>query len=100
MLRRLILSLTLLCCFAASARAADIYSSVNGFAGFPPSTDLVSSPIVTPDGGLAFDFHEFGQGGGPCTEDTGEPNWLCASASAAVEFDRRQVATSTYVGIA
>ncbi len=104
MFRRLILSLALLCHFAAPARAADLFPEVYGVAQFPnstgPKTDLITFGTVLPGGGRAFDFGQFGQGGSLCTAYTGQADYLCASASARVEIDRRPVATTTYVGTA
>lgn len=104
MFRRLILSLALLSRFAAPARAADMFPEVYGVAEFPnsigPQTDIITNGSVLPDGSLAFDLGQFGQGGALCTAYTGQADWLCASASARVEIDRQPVATTTYVGIA
>jgi hypothetical protein len=104
MFRLLVPSLVLLSLFAAPARAYDILPQVYGVAEFlttVPKTDLITfGNSVTPGGGPAFDFRQFGPGGARCTEYTGQPDWLCASASASVDIDRQLVATTTYIGIA
>lgn len=104
MFRRLILSLALLSRFSAPTRAADIVPQVYGVAQFPnsagPKTDLVTFGTALPGGGVAFDFGQFGPGGSLCTTYTGQTDYLCASAGARVEIDRRPVATTTYVGTA
>src|SRR5262249_54890884 len=61
---------------------------------------LIDSGTVTPGGGRAYDFHQFGNGGALCTTYTGQVDWLCASSSASVDIDRQPVATTTYIGIA
>jgi len=103
MFRRLILSLALLSRFIAPARAADIFPQVYGVAEFPnpngPRTDLITFGAVLPGGGRAFDFGQFSHGGALCTAYTGQADYLCASASARVEIDRRPVATTTYIGV-
>lgn len=104
MTRRSVLSLALLSCFVAPARAYDIFPSVYGVAEFPnaagPATDLISTGNVLPGGGIGFDFAQFGQGGALCSTYTGQQDWLCASASARVQIDRQPVATTTYIGVA
>ena len=104
MLRRLVLSLALLSRFAAPVRAADIFPEVYGVAEFPnpngPKTDLITFGSVLPGGGRAFDFGQFSHGGSLCPAYTGQGDFLCASAGARVEIDRRLVATTTYVGTA
>lgn len=102
MVRRLVLSLALLCHFTAPARAADMSAEVYGVAEFPnpggPKTDLITFGSALPGGGRAFDFGQFGQGGALCTAYTGQSDWFCASASARVEVDRQLVETTTYIG--
>jgi hypothetical protein len=103
MVRRLLLSLALLSGVADPARAADIFPEVYGVAEFPttsPKTDLVSTAQVLPGGGRTFDFGQFGPGGSLCSAYTGQTDYLCASASARVEIDRRLVETTTYIGTA
>src|SRR5262249_2980565 len=85
MLRHLVLSLALLSGFVAPARAYDIFPSVSGYAYFinadDSKTELINSGDVTPGGGRAYDFHQFGNGGALCTTYTGQVDWLCASSS-------------------
>jgi hypothetical protein len=58
MFRRLVLSLALLSCFAAPARAYDIAPEVYGVAQFPnsagPKTDLITFGSALPGGGRVF----------------------------------------------
>lgn len=88
----------------APAFAADIYAEVNGVAHFVRSTggytEILTGGSALPNGGRAFDFGEFSHGGALCTPFTGQTDYLCASASARVEIDRRPVQTSTYIGVA
>ena len=101
---RLVLVLALLSGFVAPARAYDIMPEVYGVAQFPKAygspTDLITFGDVTPGGGRAFNFGQFGQGGALCTDYAGEYDWLCASASASVDIHREPVGTTTYVGVA
>ena len=104
MSRRLVLSLVLLSCFAAPARAYDIFPEIFGYASFinadDTTTELINpGAVVTPGGGRAFDSHEFGNKGALCTQYTGQVDWLCASTSGSVDIDRELVETTTYIGI-
>jgi len=102
MSRRLVLSLALLSCLVASARAYDLDPSVSGYAFFinadDTRTELITSGVVTPGGGRAYDFHQFGNNGALCTTYTGQVDWLCASSSASIDINRQPVVTTTYVG--
>jgi hypothetical protein len=107
MLRRLVLSLALLPCFAASARAYDLGVQVSGYVFFPnPNdhvsgrTEIITDGVATANGGRAFDLGQFGQGGALCVDYTGQLDWFCATASASIEIDRQLVATTTYIGTA
>lgn len=104
MLARLVLALVLLSLFAAPARAYDIFPEIFGYAFFinadDTKTELINpGAVVTPGGGRAFDSHEFGNKGAPCTQYTGQVDWLCASTSGSVDIDRELVETTTYIGI-
>src|SRR5678815_5297836 len=104
MFPRLVLSLALLSLFAAPARAYDIFPEIFGYASFinadDTKTELINpGAVVTPGGGRAFDSHEFGNKGLPCTQYTGQVDWLCASTSGSVDIDRELVETTTYIGI-
>jgi hypothetical protein len=101
---RLVVSLALLSCFAAPARAYDIFPEIFGYASFingdDTTTELINpGAVVTPGGGRAFDSHEFGNKGALCTQYTGQVDWLCASTSGSVDIDRELVETTTYIGI-
>src|SRR5262249_2589672 len=102
MSRRLALSLALLCGFTAPARAYDLDPQASGYAFFinadDTRTELITSGVVTPGGGRAYDFHQFGNNGALCTTYTGQVDWLCASSSASIDINRQPVVTTTYVG--
>lgn len=101
MFRALALSVSLLTGLAVPTLAADIYPEVYGVAQFfatQPRTEIITFGSVLPGGGRAFDFGQFGPGGSLCTTYTGQPDFLCASASARVEIERIPVATTTYIG--
>jgi hypothetical protein len=101
MFRTAVLALALLVRFSAFAPAADLFPEVNGVAEWPNlSTDLMTNGTDLPGGGRAFDFGQFGPGGALCSTYTGQSDYLCASASARVEIDRRVVGTTTYAGTA
>lgn len=90
--------------FATTTHAADIYAQVDGVVHIPRPgggyTEFFDTPTALPNGGQAFDFFDFSHGGALCTPFTGQENYLCATASARVEIDRRLVQTSTYIGVA
>ncbi len=90
--------------FATTTYAADIYAEVDGVAHIPKPEggifEILENGSALPNGGRTFDFHEFSHGGALCTTFTGQANYLCATASASVEIDRRLIQTSSYIGMA
>ena len=89
--------------FATTTYAADIYADVNVVAHIPRPEggvfEILTHGSALPNGGRTFDSFDFSHGGALCTPFTGQANYLCASASASVEIDRRLVQTSTYIGM-
>jgi hypothetical protein len=104
MFRSLALATFLVLLDTATAPAADIYADVDGVAHFIRAAggydELLTHGSALPNGGRTFDFGEFSHGFAPCEPFTGQSDYLCASASASVEIDRRPVQTSTYIGVA
>src|SRR5690348_13534971 len=105
MFGRLVLSLALLSGVVAPAHADDINAQLSGYVFFPDTnnhvtgrTEIITGGTVTPGGGRAYDLNQFGQGGAPCVDDTGQLDWFCATDSASIDFDRQLVATTTFIG--